>query len=122
MDRNRVVAKHFGAPRGQSFYDKFLASNRPSGGWTKVAYVQLLREHVHVCNAVMAFAELNRQESLAQRLLLYPKEWHNHQPGQEGSDSHVETSLRLLKMAARRYKVELQPVGRIEELFEGGSK
>lgn len=66
----------------------------------------------------MTFAELDRQESMAQRLLLYPKEWHAQQSGQRNPDIHIETSLRLLKNAAKRYKVELQPVGRIEELPE----
>ena len=93
----------------------------PNGGWTKVAYVQLLREHIHVCNAVMIFAELDRQESLAQRLLLYPKEWHDQQSGQRNPDVHIETSLRLLKNAAKRYKVELEPVDRIGVLTESVS-
>lgn len=120
-DRSRVIAKHFGSPRGHSFYDRFLVSNRPKGGWAKAAYVQLVRKHVHICNAVMLFAELERQESMAQRIMLYPKEWHFKQPSRGHPDLHVETSLRLLRNAAKRYKVELQPVSRIQESSEGVS-
>ncbi|KAL8635177.1 MAG: hypothetical protein Q9228_007309 [Teloschistes exilis] len=109
-----VLAKHFGTPPGHSLFDKYLASNRPKGGWAKVAYVQLLREHLHVCNAVMLFAVLEEQESLAQRVILYPKEWDEKKEakgkGKLDSDPQVETSKRLLRQAAKRYKVMLQPI------------
>ncbi|KAL9580767.1 MAG: hypothetical protein Q9212_004293 [Teloschistes hypoglaucus] len=109
-----VLAKHFGTPPGHSFFDKYLASNRPKGGWAKVAYVQLLREHLHVCNAVMLFAVLEEQESLAQRVILYPKEWDEKKeaPGKGRLDLNpqVETSKRLLREAAKRYRVMLQPI------------
>ncbi|KAL8665998.1 MAG: hypothetical protein Q9202_001735 [Teloschistes flavicans] len=109
-----VLAKHFGTPPGHSFFDKYLASNRPKGGWAKVAYVQLLREYLHVCNAVMLFAVLEEQESLAQRVILYPKEWDEKKEatgkGKLEIDPQVETSKRLLREAAKRYKVMLQPI------------
>ncbi|KAL8716930.1 MAG: hypothetical protein Q9225_005782 [Loekoesia sp. 1 TL-2023] len=105
-----VLAKHFGTPPGHSFYDKYLASNRPKGGWAKVAYVQLLREHLHVCNALMLFAVLEEQESMAQRVIIYPKEWDRQAAGQKAFDPQIETSRRLLREAAKRYKVMLQPI------------
>ncbi|KAL8963626.1 MAG: hypothetical protein Q9183_004987, partial [Haloplaca sp. 2 TL-2023] len=105
-----VLAKHFGTPPGHSFFDKYLASNRPKGGWSKVAYTQLVREHLHVCNALMLFAVLEEQESMAQRVLLYPNEWDAKASGQKSLDPRLETSRRLLREAAKRYRVMLQPV------------
>lgn len=121
LDRNRVVAKHFGAPNNHSIYDKFLASNRPKGGWAKVAYAQIIREHIHVCNAVMLFAELELQESMAQRIILYPHEWNVQQTRQDYQSLKVKTSLRLLENAVLRYKVELLPVSRIQDSHDGKS-
>ncbi|KAL9601575.1 MAG: hypothetical protein Q9219_002409 [cf. Caloplaca sp. 3 TL-2023] len=105
-----VLAKHFGTPPGHSFFDKYLARNRPKGGWAKVAYVQLLREHLHTCNALMLFSVLEEQESMAQRVIMYPQEWDEQVAGQIKVDPQVETSKRLLREAAKRYKVMLQPV------------
>ncbi|KAL9631746.1 MAG: hypothetical protein Q9204_004098, partial [Flavoplaca sp. TL-2023a] len=112
-----VLAKHFGTPPGHSFYDKYLASNRPKGGWAKVAYVQLVREHLHLCNAVMLFATLDDQESMAQRVIMYPKEW--DATPQETLDPQIETSKRLLRDAAKRHKVMLQPV---EPMLKSGGR
>ncbi|KAL8921817.1 MAG: hypothetical protein Q9208_005574 [Pyrenodesmia sp. 3 TL-2023] len=116
-----VLAKHFGTPPGHSFYDKYLASNRPKGGWVKVAYVQLVREHLHVCNALMLFAVLEEQESMAQRVLIYPKEWDQQASEQKTLDPLVETSRRLLREAAKRYRVMLQPVEPMLQVGRGGS-
>ncbi|KAL8996564.1 MAG: hypothetical protein Q9169_003959 [Polycauliona sp. 2 TL-2023] len=112
-----VLAKHFGTPPGHSFYDKYLASNRPKGGWAKVAYVQLVKEHFHVCNAVMLFSVLDDQESMAQRVIMYPKEWDAVAKG--ALDPQIETSKRLLRNAAKNYKVMLQPV---EPMLRAGEK
>jgi len=114
-----VLAKHFGTPPGHSFYDKYLASNRPKGGWAKVAYVQLIREHIHVCNAVILFAALEREESMAQRIILYPKTWNKQSSDREKPDSQLETSMRLLRNAASRYRVMLQPIEPMLGLGEG---
>lgn len=67
----------------------------------------------------MLFAQLERQDSLARRVILYPKEWHLKWSGQKASTLHVETTLRLLKIAQKRYKVELEPVSRLQESTEG---
>ena len=114
-----VLAKHFGAPPGHSFYDKFLASNRPKGGWAKVGYVQILRYHVEVCNAVMQFAELERQESMAQRIIFYPKKWDQQRLSQKKPDPTLETTMRLLRSAASRYKVMLQAIDPAPGAAEG---
>ena len=100
---NPVLAKHFGQPPG--FYDKFLASNRPRGGWAKAAYVSLVRTHHDVCAAVMAMRELRDGESMAQRIIMYPREW----------DEVEGTSRRLLRQAAKDSKVMLQPIDSIQQ-------
>ena len=114
-----VLAKHFGTPPGYSFYDKYLASNRPKGGWAKVAYVQLVRDHIHVCNAVMLFAALEHEKSMAQRIILYPMAWDKQNSKRGVSNSQLETSMRLLRNAASRYRVMLQPVEPIIGVDQG---
>lgn len=84
-----------------------------------MAYVQLVREHIHVCNAAMLFAALEREESMAQRIILYPKTWNKQSSDREKSDSQLETSMRLLRNAASRYRVMLQPIEPMLGLGEG---
>ena len=110
VTQSPVLAKHFGTPPGHSFYDKFLSSNIPKGGWAKVGYVQILRNHVEVCTAVMLFAELERQESMAQRIIFFPQRWNQRKTAQEAPDRTLETSMRLLRAAASRYRVMLQSI------------
>lgn len=69
----------------------------------------------------MLFAELERQESLAQRIIVYPQEWSVQQSGRDYENLNVKTSLRLLENAALRYKVELQPVSRVQNSPDGKS-
>lgn len=132
---NPVLQKHFGKPPGSGygnggFYDKFLAKNKPRGGWAKAAYVQLVRRHVEVCGAVMGMREVERGQSMAQRIIVYPREWDGEveEVGEEersdgreeersdGRDGRGEegrrreTSRRLLRKAAKEYKVMLQAV------------
>ena len=121
VTQSPVLAKHFGTPPGHSFYDKFLASNQPKGGWAKVGYVQIIRYHVEVCNAVMQFAELERQESMAQRIIFYPKKWDQQRSAQEKPDPILWTSIRLLRAAASRYKVMIQPIEPAANAVEGES-
>ncbi len=110
VTQSPVLAKHFGTPPGHSFYDKFLSRNIPKGGWAKAGYVQVIRSHFEVCNAVMLFAVLEQQESMAQRILFYPKSWDEQRSAQGRPDRTLETSMRLLRTAASRYKVMLQPI------------
>lgn len=110
-----MLQKHFGQPPGRlNFYEKFLARNKPRGGWAKVAYVQLVRRHVEVCGAVMGMREVERGESMAQRIIMYPQEWDwKLEKGDEGwkeEEGRRETSRRLLKKAAREYRVMLNAV------------
>lgn len=74
-----------------------------------------------MCNALMLFAVLEDQESMAQRMILYPRGWDKQVPGQKALDPQVETSKRLLREAAKRYKVMLQPVDPLLKVQEGES-
>ena len=84
-----------------------------------MAYVQLVKEHLHVCNAVMIFAALEREESMAQRIILYPKLWDKQSLDREASSSQLETSMRLLRNAASRYRVMLQPMEPVLGMGQG---
>lgn len=121
VTQSPVLAKHLGTPPGHSFYDKFLSRNIPKGGWAKAGYVQIIRSHVEVCNAVMLFAVLEQQESMAQRIIFYPKLWDEQRPVQERPDRMLETSMRLLRTAASRYRVMLQPTAPAVGADEGES-
>ena len=90
-----------------------------SPNWKKVAYVQLVRRHIEACNAVMLFAELERQDSPAQKILLYPKAWEVELENSESVDKNLDTSIRLLRRAAARYAVTLVPIQPIVE-SDGG--
>ena len=95
-----------------------MGSEKPRPAWTNLAYTQLLRRHTDVCNAVMVFAELERQGSPAQRVLLYPKEW-DDASSSDSTRGRIDTSRRLLHMAARRFDVSLLPIGPMVEGAEG---
>lgn len=122
LDKNQLVSKRNGSLQGHSTYGKSRTSNIPKGGWTKAAYVQILRDRTQLCTAVMLFAELERQESMAQRIIIYPEEWHLERGNRGGFSSPIKTSLRLLENAVSRYKVLLQPVGKIQKFLEGMSE
>ena len=74
---------------------------------------------MEVCTAVMLFAELERQQSMAQRIIFYPKQWSEQRATQKSLDRKLETSLRLLRDAASRYKVMLQPIDTAVGATEG---
>lgn len=86
-----------------------------------MAYVQFVRGHVEVCGAVMGMREVERGESMAQRVILYPREWDREveesgggggdgKDGEEEEGRRRETSRRLLRKAAKEYRVVLQAV------------
>lgn len=69
----------------------------------------------------MLFGELHRLKSPARRILLFPKAWAMEKASDKGDayDPYMESSRRLLRMAARRYRVELRPV---DPLVEGANE
>ena len=86
--------------------------------------MQLVRRHVEVCGAVMGMRELEAGESMAQRVIMYPRAWDRRvergEDGVEGEEEERrrETSMRLLRKATKEYKVMLQAVESIP-LAEG---
>ena len=65
----------------------------------------------------MLFAELSHGKSPAERVILYPSEWNERKESQESMTTNLETSMRLLQRAAKRYSVQLLP---ITPILEGG--
>jgi hypothetical protein len=91
--------------------------------WKRLAHIQLARTHHDVCNAIMVFGELHRMKSPARKLLLFPKVWAaEKEPTGRGAmgDPYMDSSRRLMRMAARRYGVELRPVDPVVESKEEG--
>lgn len=109
--------------RGRVAFQDFLRPQEEaeSADWTRLAHVQLVKEHKAVCNAIMLFGELHRLKSPARRILLFPKAWAMEKASDKGDayDPYMDSSRRLLRMAARRYRVELRPV---DPLVEGANE
>ena len=80
----------------------------PSGGWRSVAYVQIVREQVAVCNALMVFAALEKGGSRAGRVLLVPRHWVEDEADE--TPNEMDTTWRLLKTAVAELGVVLRPV------------
>ncbi|KAH8702904.1 hypothetical protein GQ44DRAFT_717174 [Phaeosphaeriaceae sp. PMI808] len=77
--------------------------------WSRLGYVQVVREHVELCSAVMLLSDLHKMKSPAKRILLFPRLWLT-QAEDAKKDAQMATTWRLLKTAARRYGVTLLPM------------
>lgn len=75
--------------------------------WDRLAYAQVVREHLEVCNALILFAELHQSKSPVPKLLLFPAAWIAER---DDMDQEWETTRRLLRKATRRYRVTLVPM------------
>lgn len=99
---------------GHVAYQQYVGpkAETTSVNWDRLAHVQLVSNHHSVCNAVMLFGELHRLKSPAKRVFLFPKAWALENKAGKGEtvDPYLATSRRLLRMAARRYGVELLPI------------
>ena len=78
--------------------------------WSKLAYVQVVRERSELCNSIMFFGELQRLKSPARRILVFPPDWASPTTAETDENTAVETTKRLLRLAARRFGVKLHPV------------
>jgi hypothetical protein len=89
--------------------------------WSRLGYVQVVREHGELCSAVMLLSDLHRMKSPAKRILMFPKLWLA-----TSEDDHygpeMSTTRRLLRTAARRYGVTLMPMEPIVEGADGESR
>ncbi|KAK5118273.1 hypothetical protein LTR62_002786 [Meristemomyces frigidus] len=125
-DRAELYASsRFFNGKGRISYTDLEAVQRASASidWNRLAHIQLARNHHDVCNSVMVLADLHRLKSPARRLLLFPREWALEE-GKKGdySDPFLESSRRLLRMAARRYGVELRPVQSVVPVEDASSR
>lgn len=97
-------------------YTDFSAAKLNDAGkninWRRLAHVQVVRGHGDMCNAIMVLADLHRLKSPARRILLFPQAWAVEKKAGKGdiSDPFLDSSRRLMRMAARRYGVELRPM------------
>lgn len=114
---NLQASRAFGGSvgsKGRVAFQEFLGPQEKaqSTNWNSLAHVQLVKEHKAVCNAIMLFGELHRLKSPARRILLFPTAWAMEKAADKGHsyDPYMDSSRRLLRMAARRYRVELRPV------------
>lgn len=73
--------------------------------WSRYAYVQYVTNAEYLCNSLILFAALQKFESKAERLLLYPSSMRMS----EASDSEAEQANLLIK-ARDQYGVKLVPV------------
>ncbi|KAF2465759.1 uncharacterized protein BDR25DRAFT_294792 [Lindgomyces ingoldianus] len=77
--------------------------------WNRLGYVQMVKEHVEVCSAVMLLGDLHKMKSPAKRILLFPRIWLKKTEDDE-FNPHLITTKRLLRTAVRRYGVVLIPM------------
>lgn len=75
-----------------------------------------------MCNAVMVLAKLQKLKSPARRILLFPQSWASEKKAKKGDigDPFMDSSRRLMRMAARRYGVELRPISPVLRGGEDG--
>ncbi|KAH7076247.1 hypothetical protein FB567DRAFT_535799 [Paraphoma chrysanthemicola] len=102
-----------GRPELDETYAQYLAGQTMD--WSRLGYVQVVREHVELCSAVMLLSDLHKMKSPAKRILMFPRLW-LAEAQEEKKDPQMATTWRLLKAAARRYGVQLMPM---EPIVEG---
>lgn len=99
-----------------------LSSTAESANWHRLAHVQIVRRHADMCNAIMVLAELHKLKSPARRILLFPQAWAVEKKASKGeiSDPFLDSSRRLMRLAARRYGVELRPMSPVIQATRSG--
>ncbi|KAJ5780727.1 hypothetical protein N7457_005887 [Penicillium paradoxum] len=94
------------APSDAHFYN-FNHSPPPAPtnalDWSRFAYVQYVTNTPYLCNSVMLFETLNRLQSKADRIMMYPMKF-----SLDENDNGTES--RLLRKARDEYKVKLVPI------------
>jgi hypothetical protein len=88
--------------------------------WSRLGYVQLVKEHAELCSAVMLLADLHKMKSPAKKLLLFPRVWLSNTDNEE-YDAQMMTTRRLLRTAVRRYGISLLPLETIVDEADGKS-
>ncbi|KAM0716577.1 hypothetical protein Q7P37_008022 [Cladosporium fusiforme] len=122
IQQSRLFGGSIGS-QGRVAYQKFVRTEDAgiSVNWKRLAHVQLARTHHDVCNAIMVFGELHKSKSPARKVLLFPISWAEEIGASKAiGDPYMDSSRRLMRMAARRYGVELRPVSPLTESTEEG--
>lgn len=119
-DRTAHIVYKFGGEALHSVQARFSSVQDAVLPWSRLAYVQLVREHSELCNSIMFMGELNRLKSPARRLLMFPRDWALPR-AEDDFDAEIETSKRLLRLAARRYGVTLHPMEPLDNESGAGS-
>lgn len=88
-------------------YNQYIAGQTMD--WSRLGYVQVVREHVELCSAVMLLSDLHKMKSPAKRILMFPRLW-LVESTEEIYSPEMSTTRRLLRTAARRYGVTLIPM------------
>jgi hypothetical protein len=96
-----------GRPEVDETYAQYIAGQTMD--WSRLGYVQVVREHVELCSAVMLMSDLHRMKSPAKRILMFPRLWLLEADASK-KDAQMATTWRLLRTAARRYGVTLMPM------------
>ena len=90
----------------------------PSIDWSRLGYVQVVKDHSELCSAIMLLADLQDKRSPAKRILMFPKAWLK-ETSEEDWDPQMTTTKRLLRTAARRHGARLVPLETAEADAEG---
>lgn len=96
-----------GRPEVDDTYAQYIAGQTMD--WSRLGYVQVVKEHVELCSAIMLLADLHRMKSPAKRILMFPRIWLS-EAEETKKDPQITTTWRLLRTAARRYGVSLMPM------------
>lgn len=105
-------------PEVDETYEQYIAGQTMD--WSRLGYVQVVREHVELCSAVMLLSDLHRMKSPAKRILMFPRLWLATAEDEQYSPE-MTTTRRLLRTAARRYGVTLMPMQPIVDGADGES-
>ncbi|KAI8941959.1 hypothetical protein NX059_000070 [Plenodomus lindquistii] len=94
-------------PEIDETYAQYIAGQTMD--WSRLGYVQVVREHVELCSAVMLLSDLAKMKSPAKRIIMFPRLW--LAPTEDDKyGPEMSTTRRLLRTAARRYGVNLIPM------------
>jgi hypothetical protein len=94
-------------PELDETYKQYIAGQALD--WSRLGYVQVVRERVELCSAVMLLSDLHRMRSPARRILMFPRLW-LAEAEETKKDPQTATTWRLLRTAVRRYGVTLMPM------------
>lgn len=99
-------------PEVDETYAQYIAGQTMD--WSRLGYVQVARDHVELCSALMLLSDLHKMRSPAQRILMFPQSWLADSED-TNKDPQTLTTWRLLRTAARRYGVTLIPLETIDK-------